>query len=165
MIKMSASLSDYLAHLQSACSFSHVTRACFLLLALLNPDDDASGGREKKKRPGMILLWRSTMKEKNNKFITESGSDFHNSSGQRRRWLEENACTPSTVNIWSECGVKRPLNAEERRGAFKKKKETVKSTLGCRVHVTGGERENKMRHLLPDLDWRFFFLWSPKGRL
>lgn len=49
------------------------------------PDDDVGGGS--KNRPRMILLWLpipwSTMKEKDNTFMTESGTDFHNSSGQR----------------------------------------------------------------------------------
>lgn len=163
MINMSASLSDYLAHLQSACSFSHVARACFLLLALLNPDDDASGGRGKKKRPGMILLWRSTMKEKNNKFITESGSDFHNSSGQRSRWLEKKKTLAHRPRWISDLNVVSKGLWMQKRGGVRSRK-----TWDCKRYIRlqgtcDGRRKRKQDETFATVLLRF--LWSPKGRL
>lgn len=131
MIKMSASLSHYLTHLQSACSFSNVTRACFF-----SPRAAKSWWlrqrREgkKKKRPGMILLWRSTMKEKYYKVMTESGSDFHNSSGQRRRWLEKKK-TLAHRPLWiSDLNVvSKGLWMQKRRGV------RSRNTRDCKRYI------------------------------
>lgn len=58
---------------------------------------------------------------------------------------EENAGTPSTVNIWSECGGKTASEYRGEEGCVQETQVNVKRTLGCRVRVTGLRRKKKRR--------------------